>query len=272
MSQNIIINPTLQTPEIKKTGVIIGNVFVPTMEIVGVIYRCGISGTTISVNSCGEFASYVWTGLVGLNGDGECKEIVKDQKTTTNSLDISGKITTSNVVAYWGDVQVIDTRSGAIEAIYRCNFTTGEVYKIRVDGYTVPEYTIMRDGYTRQTAFYWRNVIDTTNYNNNCHSITMNNSNTTGDNKAFWFMVNLTAGTGYTIGEYAEFDGKIWLFNESGSELTNNDDGSSSVDGVYTTDTLSYTPSTTGTYYVKAGAYSSSTGNMSVHIYPEPNI
>ena len=65
-------------------------------------------------------------------------------------------------------------------------------------------------------------------------------------------------------------DNKIHLYNAEGTELTSNDDGSPTINGVSCSDGFSYTPDKTGIYIIGAGAYSSATGNTTVVCYPAP--
>lgn len=93
-------------------------------------------------------------------------------------------------------------------------------------------------------------------------------SSTTGDIEAIndhdWFAVNLTAGTNYRFnlnpgtGDRLT-DPYMQLFNGTGTLLASNDDanggGASQID---------FQPTTSGTYYIDASGYGSSTGNYAL--------
>jgi len=75
-----------------------------------------------------------------------------------------------------------------------------------------------------------------------------------------WFAVNLTAGQVYTFGLNAAVanglsDPYLKLYNGSGTYLTYNDDAPTSLNSL-----LTYTPTSTGNYYLEARAYSSGVG------------
>lgn len=78
-----------------------------------------------------------------------------------------------------------------------------------------------------------------------------------------WFAVTLTAGTAYTFRENASassLDSYLRLVNSSGTVLASNDDGGGSMNSL-----ISYTPTTSGTYYLAAGGYGDgSTGAYTV--------
>lgn len=242
---DIIINPAMQTPQLRKMGVVIGNVFVPTMQILGILNRCWLQGTTYKINSCGEFAEYIFTGVVGLNSNGKCAEIIQEQKTTTPELDISSLITTQNVVTYWGDVQVIDSRTGEIDSIYRCNFTTGEVFKIRVDGYVTPEYQLMPNGKTLQTAYDFKEMVDSTGKAHlACYS----------DTNIFYVKRYCYSGVSYSVSgdgdSYGYYQDKYaGLMNDSENYIIDMFDN----DRI---ETVTYTASYTGWHYYVCAPYS----------------
>lgn len=105
-------------------------------------------------------------------------------------------------------------------------------------------------------------------------TVSLDNSNTSTDDKCrLYLRVKLNAGTQYNIGESRPGggDGKIWLYDESGTEITNNDDDSATIAGVACSDHFSYTPSTTGIYIIGAGSYSSAKGSYTVSMDPAPS-
>ena len=86
---------------------------------------------------------------------------------------------------------------------------------------------------------------------------------------ADWFAVTLTAGTTYTIEQKGSSSGvgtlsdtHLFLYDSSGSYLTDDDDS-----GLRFESQLSYTPSTSGTYYVAARGYNDArTGTYQVAV------
>ena len=81
-----------------------------------------------------------------------------------------------------------------------------------------------------------------------------------------WYRVTLTAGTTYTIHSSAVFgsnpDTFLTVRNSTGTTQADNDDGG---DGTYSV--LSFTPTTTGIYFIDAGTYNNaSTGSYRVSI------
>lgn len=122
------------------------------------------------------------------------------------------------------------------------------------------------DGWTIASPFYWyRHATD--------WHIT-SGLNTSGSPESYersiYFRVKLKGGVEYALGTYGEFDGKCWLYNESGAELTYNDDGSCEVNGEYYSDCIWYTPSADGIFIFRAGAYSDGQGDIRVCCYPAP--
>lgn len=122
------------------------------------------------------------------------------------------------------------------------------------------------DGWTIASPFYWYR--HTTDWHIN------SGLNTSGSpenyERSIYFRVKLKGGVEYALGTYGEFDGKCWLYNESGTELTYNDDGSCDVNGEYYSDCIWYTPSADGIFIFRAGAYSDGQGDMTVCCYPAP--
>lgn len=121
------------------------------------------------------------------------------------------------------------------------------------------------DGWAIASPFYWYRHTD------NWKITGLNNSNSPESyNRRIYIRVYLNAGTNYQIGTSSDFDGKIWLYNTDGSEITSADDSSYEVNGEYFSDIIDYTPSTSGVYIIGAGAYSDGQGDMTVCCYPAP--
>lgn len=78
-----------------------------------------------------------------------------------------------------------------------------------------------------------------------------------------WFRVTLVAGTTYEIREnsISLTDPYLFLHNSSGTVVSTDDDGGDGLNSL-----ISYTPSTSGTYYLDAGDKSSHTGTYSVSV------
>ena len=134
-------------------------------------------------------------------------------------------------------------------------FKRGKSYEVGGDG----------TGWTMDSPFYWYRHTD------NWKAEGLNNSNSPeSSNRRIYFRVKLKAGVNYTIATYGDFDGKIWLYDINGNEITYNDDDPSNVEGTYFSDTIWYTPSADGLFIFGAGAYSSGTGDMRVCCYPAP--
>ena len=79
-----------------------------------------------------------------------------------------------------------------------------------------------------------------------------------------WFAVTLTGGTAYTFRQNASasgLDSYLRLVSSSGTVLAENDDAVGTYNSQFT-----YTPTTSGTYYVAAGGYSASTGAYAVSV------
>ena len=80
-----------------------------------------------------------------------------------------------------------------------------------------------------------------------------------------WFRVTLNAGTTYTfrqdLASGSSLDPYLRLMNSSGAELASDNDGGGNRNALIT-----FTPTTTATYYVAAGGHGGSTGAYSVSI------
>lgn len=105
--------------------------------------------------------------------------------------------------------------------------------------------------------------------------VSLNNDGTSGDdNHRLYLRVKLQADTLYSIGQTAPGgdDGKIWLFDQNFNQLTYADDEQMQFDEIQYTDTIRYTPQTTGIYIIGAGTYAdyNSTGDYKVICYPAP--
>jgi hypothetical protein len=78
-----------------------------------------------------------------------------------------------------------------------------------------------------------------------------------------WFSIFLNAGTTYTFRQSmaggSNLDSLLRLMNSSGTQVASNDDG-----GGNTNSLISFVPTASGTYYVSAGGYASSTGAYSL--------
>lgn len=119
---------------------------------------------------------------------------------------------------------------------------------------------------TKATPWYWYSKTQG-------QTVSLNNTGaSSSDNYRLYLRVKLKAGTTYSIGQTAPGggDGKIFLYNQSGTQLTYNDDDWNTIANVQCHDSFSYTPNTTGIYIIGAGAYSGSTGNYTVAINPAP--
>lgn len=92
------------------------------------------------------------------------------------------------------------------------------------------------------------------------------------ENYRTYIYVKLLGGVNYTIGMTNEDgqDNRIYLYDDTGSEVTNNDDMGFDIDGVYCKDTINFTPSADGIFIIGAGAYSTGTGNTKVVCSPDP--
>jgi FG-GAP-like repeat/Bacterial pre-peptidase C-terminal domain len=96
---------------------------------------------------------------------------------------------------------------------------------------------------------------------------TRGNLENTGDHD--WFRVQLTAGVQYRLDLQGETGGSgtlhdplMELFNGSGQLITSNDDSNGTLNSE-----IVYTPTTSGTYYIDAGAFSNaSTGSYRVSV------
>lgn len=89
-----------------------------------------------------------------------------------------------------------------------------------------------------------------------------------------WFEVQLVAGQSYEItlngsGVSALSDPLVRLYNSAGVQISSNDDGGPGLNSL-----LSYTPSTSGTYFIAADAYSTRTGGytLSINTVAPPSI
>jgi serralysin len=72
-----------------------------------------------------------------------------------------------------------------------------------------------------------------------------------------WYRVTLTAGVTYTIQTSSDGSGTdafLYIRNSAGASLGNNDDGGDGLNSV-----ISFTPTTSGTYYIDAGTYNDET-------------
>ncbi|WP_193183731.1 pre-peptidase C-terminal domain-containing protein [Nisaea sediminum] len=85
-----------------------------------------------------------------------------------------------------------------------------------------------------------------------------------------WFQTELTAGQrviiqlrGSASGGGSLSDPVLRVYNSSGRYLTGNDDGGTGLDSY-----LSYTPSTSGTYYLEADGFTTSTGSYTLSVTP----
>jgi hypothetical protein len=78
-----------------------------------------------------------------------------------------------------------------------------------------------------------------------------------------WFAVSLVTGTTYTFRQnktsVSSLDSYLRLMDSSGAELASNDDGGGNLNSL-----LTYTATMSGTYYLSAGGYSTSTGAYTV--------
>ncbi|MCB2093042.1 MAG: M10 family metallopeptidase C-terminal domain-containing protein [Rhodobacteraceae bacterium] len=84
-----------------------------------------------------------------------------------------------------------------------------------------------------------------------------------------WVRVTLTAGTRYTITQDGSTlsDPLLNLRNSAGSIVATNDDSGGTLDSL-----ISFTATTTGTYYIDAGAFSTDTGSYTVGITAAPPL
>ena len=135
-------------------------------------------------------------------------------------------------------------------------FSKGKVYEVGGDG----------SGWTMDSPFYW--------YRHTTDWHITSGLNTSGSPESYersiYFRVKLKGGVAYSLGTYGEFDGKCWLYNESGTEVAVNDDGSAEVNAEYYSDVINYTPSADGIFIFRAGAYSDGQGDIRVCCYPQP--
>ena len=88
----------------------------------------------------------------------------------------------------------------------------------------------------------------------------------TFDNDWDWVRVNMTAGVTYTFTMTAGSmqDPYLYLFDGSGSFLTSNDDFSG------LNSQISYTPTSSGTFYIAADSYYNSSGYTGTFVIPAP--
>ena len=78
-----------------------------------------------------------------------------------------------------------------------------------------------------------------------------------------WIRVELTAGTEYEIAHngISLSDPLVRLYDAAGNQIDSNDDGGSGLNSL-----LTYTATTTGTYYISADAFSSNTGTYALSL------
>jgi serralysin len=83
--------------------------------------------------------------------------------------------------------------------------------------------------------------------------------NTGGDQD--WYKITLSAGQTYrfTLDGSSGLDAYLTLYDANGNELRSDDDGAGNFDSLIT-----FTASTSGTYYLSAGGYSTSTGSYTL--------
>lgn len=134
---------------------------------------------------------------------------------------------------------------------------------------TSPKIYPTSTGYDINNAIGWTDVVS----ENNTYAISNDSSN-------YWryFAIKLNAGTKYTIRQTERgFDTAFWLYNIDKSVITSFDSDSPSspggdgkVDNDGQNEMFYYTPTTTGVYYLRWGAYSSSTGSATIEITPRP--
>ena len=232
-------------------------------------------------SDCGPNAEYIWNYVVGLNDENQCQAIVMNQKTKVPYISAS-IVRTNQPVAYIGDITIKDTVLGQeLQVITRCFFSKEKVVRYNVNRYIAPEYDLMRDGCSPESAYLWKQIVDKS-YDNNCHTVTLDTHDTqniTGYNQK-WILVDLKGGQQYQIGIHGtDYDERLLLYKADNLNnwLKNNDDdkeGISSIDGVSIVDNdaaFYWTPDEDGQYYVVPAAYSG-TGEFTVHIYPEPIV
>lgn len=152
--------------------------------------------------------------------------------------------------------------------------TTSGTYYIAAGGYGTAEgtYTLslfdQRDDYTNTVATTGALTIDSTGNGTASGSIDTAND-------IDWIRVTLTAGRTYRISEMgsASDHGTLsdpylrGLYTSAGTLIprTTNDDGIGTVDSEIT-----YRPTATGTYYIAAGGYGSTTGTYQVRVEEAP--
>ncbi|PIE15436.1 MAG: hypothetical protein CSA68_07175 [Rhodobacterales bacterium] len=83
-----------------------------------------------------------------------------------------------------------------------------------------------------------------------------------------WIAVNLVAGTTYTIAQMGSPSGAgtlndpvLRLMDSNGAQVAFNDDGGTALES-----RITFTPTASGTYYINAGAYNTSTGTYRVEV------
>ena len=116
------------------------------------------------------------------------------------------------------------------------------------------------------------NVVDIVNSTTTTSSLVINSSavstiDRSGDQD--WFRISLNAGTTYAFRQDktsgSNLDPYLRLMNSSGTQVAFDDDGGGNGNSL-----LTYTATSSGTFYVAAGGYSSSTGAYSLSVVPTP--
>lgn len=143
---------------------------------------------------------------------------------------------------------------------YYLGASASGIYGTTTGNYTlsVAPVAVIADDYAASSATTGRVTVGTT---------TSGKIESTGDHD--WFSVNLTAGTRYTIdldgtNTSGLYDPYVQLYSTSGTLLASDDDS-----GLGLNSELTYTPTTSGTYYVDASSasfFSSTTGNYNLTV------
>jgi predicted secreted protein len=152
------------------------------------------------------------------------------------------------------------TYTASTTGTYYLGASASGIYGTATGNYTlsVAPVAVTADDYAATTATTGRVTVGTT---------TSGQIESTGDHD--WFSVTLTAGTRYTINldsasNTGLYDPYLRLYHSSGTQLASDDDSGTGLNSEIT-----YTPTTSGTYYIDASSasfFSASTGNYNLTV------
>lgn len=180
--------------------------------------------------------------------------------------------------------QTVTVPSGE-HAVYGVSYTSGgKTYRasavVDVAGASTTSVTLeyrqggsypatTKDG-TLANPYAWEDYIDSSNYQNECHTVTFSTQSLASYRAHFY--VYLEAGTSYSMGMTGGGDTYLRLFDLSGTQVAYDDESAGTVDGVSTRSTISHTPSASGWFKLCACYYNDNfyITDAALHVYPAP--